>query len=146
MILVVDVGGGTTDFSAIAALEKDGSLELARVAVGDHILLGGDNMDLALAHVVRMKLEAQGKEIDRWQMVALTHACRVAKETLLTDLSVASAPVVIASRGSKLLGGGMHFRSFPDRQREGFRDGQPIVMRLIKLRMILGGRIPADVE
>ena len=111
VILVVDVGGGTTDFSAIAALEKDGSLELARVAVGDHILLGGDNMDLALAHVVRMKLEGGsgtgGKEIDRWQMVALTHACRAAKEALLTDLTLAAAPVVIASRGSKLLGGGI---------------------------------------
>ncbi len=53
VILVVDVGGGTTDFSAIAVLDRGGSLELARVAVGDHILLGGDNMDLALAHVVR---------------------------------------------------------------------------------------------
>jgi hypothetical protein len=107
VILVVDVGGGTTDFSAIAAVDKGGSLELARVAVGDHILLGGDNMDLALAHVVRAKLEAQGKEIDRWQMVALTHACRVAKERLLTDAKADSAPIAIASRGSKLLGGGL---------------------------------------
>src|SRR6185295_13544442 len=85
VILVVDVGGGTTDFSAIAALEKDGSLELTRIAVGDHILLGGDNMDLALSHVVRQKVEAEGKEVDRWQMSALTHACRVAKERLLGD-------------------------------------------------------------
>jgi hypothetical protein len=107
VILVVDVGGGTTDFSAIAALEKNGSLELTRVAVGDHILLGGDNMDLALAHVVKGKLEAEGKEIDRWQMVALTHACRTAKERLLGDASVSSAAVVVASRGSKLLGGGL---------------------------------------
>jgi hypothetical protein len=107
VILVVDVGGGTTDFSAIAALDRDGSLELARVAVGDHILLGGDNMDLALAHVVRAKLEAQGKEVDRWQMVALTHASRVAKERLLTDAKLAVAPIAIAARGSKLLGGGL---------------------------------------
>jgi hypothetical protein len=107
VILVVDVGGGTTDFSAIAVTEKDGSLELARVAVGDHILLGGDNMDLALAHVVKGKLEEQGKEVDRWQMVALTHAARVAKELLLTDGSLAAAPIAIASRGSKLLGGGL---------------------------------------
>jgi molecular chaperone DnaK (HSP70) len=107
VILVVDVGGGTTDFSAIAALERDGSLELTRVAVGDHILLGGDNMDLALAHVVRQKLVAEGKEIDRFQMSALTHACRVAKERLLADASLASAPIVVAGRGSKLLGGGL---------------------------------------
>jgi hypothetical protein len=107
VILVVDVGGGTTDFSAIAVLDRGGVLELARVAVGDHILLGGDNMDLALAHLVRMKLEAQGKEIDRWQMVALTHASRVAKERLSDDPELAAAPIAIAARGSKLLGGGL---------------------------------------
>jgi hypothetical protein len=109
VILVVDVGGGTTDFSAIAALDRGGSLELARVAVGEHILLGGDNMDLALAHLVKAKLEAQGKEVDRWQMVALTHACRAAKERLLTDAGadLPSMPIAIASRGSKLLGGGL---------------------------------------
>ena len=107
VLLVVDVGGGTTDFSAIAALEKDGSLELTRIAVGDHILLGGDNMDLALAHLVRQKLTAEGKEIDRWQMSALTHACRVAKERLLGDRALESAPIAVAGRGSKLLGGGL---------------------------------------
>jgi hypothetical protein len=104
VVLVVDVGGGTTDFSAIAAVEKDGSLDLVRVAVGDHILLGGDNMDLALAHLVRQKLEAEGKAIDRWQQASLVHASRVAKETLLSDASLESAPIAIASRGSALLG------------------------------------------
>jgi hypothetical protein len=107
VLLVIDVGGGTTDFSAIAALEQDGALELVRVAVGDHILLGGDNMDLALAHVVRQKLVAEGKEIDRWQMSALTYACRAAKESLLGDAALASAPIVVAGRGSKLFGGGL---------------------------------------
>ena len=107
VILVVDVGGGTTDFSAIAALEQDGALALTRVAVGDHILLGGDNMDLALAHVARQKLLAEGKELDRWQMIALTHAARVAKERLLSDTSIASMPVVVPSRGAKLLGGAL---------------------------------------
>ncbi len=107
VILVIDVGGGTTDFSAIAAVEKEGSLELVRVAVGDHILLGGDNMDLALAYVVRQKLTADGKEVDRWQMSALTHASRVAKERLLGDASLASAPIAVAGRGSKLFGGGL---------------------------------------
>jgi hypothetical protein len=74
------------------------------VAVGDHILLGGDNMDLALAHVVKAKLAADGKELDRWQMTSLTHAARVAKERLLGDPSLTEAPIVIAGRGSKLLG------------------------------------------
>jgi hypothetical protein len=105
VVLVVDVGGGTTDFSAIAAVEKDGALDLVRVAVGDHILLGGDNMDLALAHLVRQKLEAEGKAVDRWQQVSLVHACRVAKELLLSDAALDRAPIAIASRGSALLGG-----------------------------------------
>jgi Hsp70 protein len=104
VVLVVDVGGGTTDFSAIAAVEKDGALDLVRVAVGDHILLGGDNMDLALAHLVRQKLEAEGKAVDRWQQVSLVHATRVAKETLLSDAAIERAPIAIASRGAALLG------------------------------------------
>ena len=109
-VLVVDVGGGTTDFSVIAAIEKDGELALERVAVGDHILLGGDNMDLLLAHVVEQKMladaEAAGKplELDRWQRVSLQHAARAAKEKLLGDSKAKSAPIAIAGKGSKLVG------------------------------------------
>jgi molecular chaperone DnaK (HSP70) len=106
IILVVDLGGGTTDFSLIAVTERDGSLELVRVAVGDHILLGGDNMDLALAHTVRAKLAGQGVNLDPWQLQALTHGCRHAKESLLSEGSEAEAvPVVVPSRGSRLIGG-----------------------------------------
>jgi molecular chaperone DnaK (HSP70) len=105
IILVVDVGGGTTDLSLIAVTEQDGALELNRVAVGEHILLGGDNMDLALAYVLRQKLAQSGVELDRWQVQALTHACRQAKETLLADGERERVPVVVPSRGSKLIGG-----------------------------------------
>jgi molecular chaperone DnaK (HSP70) len=105
IILVVDVGGGTTDLSLIAVIERDGNLELHRIAVGDHILLGGDNMDLALAHVVARKLAQQGTQIDPWQLRALTYACRGAKEMLLSDSSADTAPLVVPSRGSKLIGG-----------------------------------------
>lgn len=104
IILVIDLGGGTTDLSLIAVTERDGSLELNRVAVGDHILLGGDNMDLALAHVVRTKLANHGTQLDLWQLHALTHGCRNAKEAMLTDSSLESMPVVVPSRGSKLIG------------------------------------------
>ncbi len=104
VVLVVDVGGGTSDFSAIAAVEREGALELQRVAVGDHILLGGDNMDLALGLLVRQKLEADGITVDRWQAASLVHACRVAKEQLLSNPSLSAAPIAIASRGSALLG------------------------------------------
>jgi hypothetical protein len=103
VILVVDIGGGTTDFSAIATLERDASLELCRIAVGDHILLGGDNMDLALAHLVRSKLEQQGGRLDRWQLGSLTHACRAGKETLLSQPDTQQVPIVVASRGSRLV-------------------------------------------
>jgi hypothetical protein len=105
IILVVDVGGGTSDFSLIAVLERDGVLEPHRIAVGDHILLGGDNMDLALAHLVARKLAANGTQLDAWQLRALTYGCRAAKEALLADASVETWPVVVPSRGSKLIGG-----------------------------------------
>ncbi len=107
VVLVVDIGGGTTDFSAIAVGETEGELTLTRVAVGDHILLGGDNMDLALAHVVGTKLRAAGHELDRFQLMSLAHACRAAKETLLSSGAPESVPVVVAGRGSALVGGAL---------------------------------------
>jgi hypothetical protein len=105
IVLVVDVGGGTSDFSLIAILEREGKLEPHRVAVGDHILLGGDNMDLALAHLVARKLAANGTQLDAWQMRALTYGCRGAKEHLLADADASAWPIVVPSRGSKLIGG-----------------------------------------
>lgn len=103
VVLIIDVGGGTTDFSAVTVVDREGSLELERIAVGDHILLGGDNMDLALAHKVREGLEAEGKELDRLQLHALMHASRAAKERLLSS-DDESAPIVVAGRGSAFLG------------------------------------------
>jgi hypothetical protein len=105
VILVVDVGGGTTDFSVITVRERQGEVELVRVAVGDHILLGGDNMDLALAHTLNQKLAAEGKKLDPWQFNALTYGCRQAKETLYGDPKLARVPIAIPGRGSSLIGG-----------------------------------------
>jgi hypothetical protein len=105
IILVIDVGGGTTDLSLIAVIEQNGNLELHRIAVGDHILLGGDNMDLALAHVVAGKLAAQGTQLDPWQIRTLTHGCRSAKERLLIESDQDEVPIVVSSRGSRLIGG-----------------------------------------
>lgn len=105
VILVVDVGGGTTDLSLIAVTEQEGNLVLHRIAVGDHILLGGDNMDLALAHVVGAKLATQGTRLESWQLQGLTHGCRAAKEMLLNDPDLETVPVVVPSRGSRLIGG-----------------------------------------
>jgi len=105
LVLVVDVGGGTTDLSLIAVVDRGGELALERVAVGDHILLGGDNMDLALAHALAGKLSAEGKKLDRWQMLALTHGARQAKEALFGDPALAEAAVAVPGRGSALVGG-----------------------------------------
>jgi molecular chaperone DnaK (HSP70) len=107
LILVVDVGGGTTDLSLIEVQDREGTLELRRVAVGDHILLGGDNMDLTLAHVVAAKLEAAGKALDDWQLRALVHGCRTAKEELLGDSGKETFPLVIPARGRRLVGGAL---------------------------------------
>mgnify|MGYP000030847414 FL=1 len=104
VILVVDIGGGTTDLSLVAVTEEDGNLILNRIAVGDHILLGGDNMDLALAYQVRAKLAKEGKNLQPWQIQALTHGCRSAKEKMLIDPALDAVPLVVPSRGSKLLG------------------------------------------
>ena len=105
VILVVDVGGGTSDFSLIAVIDRNGEVELTRVAVGDHILLGGDNMDLALAYAVSQRLAADGKKLDSWQFTALTHAARQAKEAMFADEKLKRAPLVIPGRGSSLIGG-----------------------------------------
>ena len=105
IILVIDIGGGTTDLSLVAVTEEDGNLTLNRVAVGDHILLGGDNMDLALAYRLKVKLAQEDKQLQPWQVLAITHACRDAKEALLNDSALQSMPIVVPSRGSKLLGG-----------------------------------------
>lgn len=105
IILVVDIGGGTTDLSLIAVTQQNGNLELTRVAVGDHILLGGDNMDLALAYTVKAKIEKEGKRLEPWQVQALTHSCRDAKEKIFTQPELNSIPLVIASRGSSLMAG-----------------------------------------
>jgi molecular chaperone DnaK (HSP70) len=105
LVLVCDVGGGTTDFSLIAVAEDGGELVLRRVAVGEHILLGGDNMDLALARLAQQKLEAAGHRVDGWQLQQLWHQCRNAKERLFEDPSAGSQPVTVLGRGSKLVGG-----------------------------------------
>ncbi|MCO4784598.1 MAG: Hsp70 family protein [Marinomonas atlantica] len=101
-ILVVDVGGGTTDLSLIQAVDQDGSLGLERVAVGRHILLGGDNMDMTLTYHLAGQLAQQGTQLEPWQISGLTQACREAKERLLGNQEIAEASVVVPSRGRSL--------------------------------------------
>jgi hypothetical protein len=104
-LLVCDVGGGTTDFTLIGVSEEGGELSLRRIAVGSHTLVGGDNMDLALAHYATTLLAEKGVELDPWQSVSLWHACRTAKEALLAERGKDKHPVAVLGRGRKLVGG-----------------------------------------
>lgn len=104
-ILVVDVGGGTTDLTLISVAEENGQLQLQRIAVGDHLLVGGDNMDLTLAHHAAAKFSEIGTQLDPWQSVSLWHACRLAKESLLGDAGGETYSVTVQGRGRKLVGG-----------------------------------------
>jgi hypothetical protein len=105
LVLVCDIGGGTTDFSLITVSEENGELTLKRVAVGDHILLGGDNMDLALARLLQQRLEASSHRVDTWQLHGLWHQCRMAKEKLFASPRTQSAPITLLGKGTKLIGG-----------------------------------------
>jgi molecular chaperone DnaK (HSP70) len=102
-VLVCDVGGGTTDLTLIAVSEDNGQLVLTRVAVGDHILLGGDNMDLALAHSLAQQFSAAGQKLDTAQMLQLWHASRAAKERLFNDPRMGNTPVTVVGRGKKVI-------------------------------------------
>ncbi|MCC7383937.1 MAG: Hsp70 family protein [Deltaproteobacteria bacterium] len=118
-VLIADVGGGTSDFTLIdvRAPKREGEgepLEFERTAVGDHLLLGGDNMDLALAHALEPEL-SRGKKLDAEAWSQLKLEARLAKEALFTDPSRPSLPVVIAGRGSKLIGGSLRAELHQDR-------------------------------
>jgi len=103
-LLVCDVGGGTTDFTLVGVSEENGELVLNRLAVGNHLLVGGDNMDLALAHHVAGLFSAKGTHLDPWQSVALWHSCRAAKESLLSEGGPTKQSISVLGRGSKLIG------------------------------------------
>ncbi len=104
-LLVCDVGGGTTDFTLIDVIDQDGELELHRRAVGNHLLVGGDNMDLAIAYLASQKFGEQGVTLDPWQSISLWHSCRAGKEQLLGSEQAKTIPLSVKKKGSKLVGG-----------------------------------------
>jgi hypothetical protein len=120
--LVVDVGGGTTDFSLIQADEHQGELTFLRQAVGDHLLLGGDNMDLALAKRIESKLPGAGR-LDAAQYGMLTQACRQGKESLLGPAPPASYSVTVMGRGRQVIGGSLNAALGPGDVREAILEG-----------------------
>ena len=104
-LLVCDVGGGTTDLTLVGVSQEDGELTLQRLAVGNHLLVGGDNMDLALAHHVAQQFAELGVKLDPWQSVSLWHSCRNAKEALLAAEGPQTQSISVLGRGRKLIGG-----------------------------------------
>jgi molecular chaperone DnaK (HSP70) len=105
LVLVCDVGGGTTDLSLIR-VTRDSNLGLAleRVAVGRHLLLGGDNIDLALAHGAEARLVAPPERLEPRRFTALVQACRAAKEELLGPAGRDEVPIRVLGLGAALVG------------------------------------------
>ena len=137
-LLVCDVGGGTTDFTLIRVVSENGELGLQREAVGNHILVGGDNMDLTLAHFAKEAFAEKGVEVDPWQSVSLWHACRTAKERLLSAEGAQTHPVAVLGRGRKLIGGTISIdldrEQIAARLLEGFFPACPITARPARTR------------
>ncbi len=127
MLLVVDVGGGTTDFTLIQVRNGDG-LRLDRIAVGDHLLLGGDNVDLALARVAEKRLGEGTLDAAGWG--ALVQSARAAKEALLAPDAPESRSLVVPGRAAKLVGGSRRVEVTRDEVRALALDGfLPMVPR-----------------
>ncbi len=104
LILVCDIGGGTTDFTAIGVREGEGGLRFNRLAVGDHLLLGGDNMDLALGRHVEIKLFGQPGKLDAVRWHQLVQQCRKAKERLLgAPETTAAVDITVVGAGRSLI-------------------------------------------
>ena len=110
LVLVCDVGGGTHDFSLISISDKDGKLDLNRVSVGDHLLLGGDNMDMALAFKLKTEHEKESSKLDQWQFQSLVYQVKNAKEKLLSDEALDSVNISVSSRGSSLFASALSFK------------------------------------
>ncbi|CBL44935.1 DnaK-related protein [gamma proteobacterium HdN1] len=104
LMLVVDVGGGTTDLSLIRVELQQGELKLTRIAVGDHLMLGGDNLDLALAHTVETRLNGDARKLSVAALSQLLQQTRNAKEQLLASEGPESVTVTLLGGGRKLIG------------------------------------------
>ena len=106
LVLIVDVGGGTTDLSLIASRQGRGELALERVAVGEHLLLGGDNMDIALARALEARMAPSG-QLDSMRFHGLVSQCRAAKEALLGSGADGAIRITVAGRGGGVIGGSL---------------------------------------
>lgn len=123
LLLVCDVGGGTTDLTLIQVALQDGEPELTRIGVGDHLMLGGDNMDLALAHLVEGRLPASEGRLSAARFSQLTARCRAAKEQLLADGAPETVLLTLLGGGARLIGGARTVELKCDEVRQVIVDG-----------------------
>ncbi len=122
-ILVCDVGGGTSDFTLIRVrADAGGKVRFHRVAVGDHLILGGDNLDLALAHHLESRLKPDGR-LEPRPWAVLVRTCRHVKETLLGPNAPQRLTVNLPSTGAKLIGGSERIEVTRDEVRQLLVDG-----------------------
>ena len=105
LVLVVDLGGGTLDLTLISVGNGESGPEFTRIAVGQHLMLGGDNLDLSLAHLAESKLASAGQVISPLEFSQLVEQCRQAKETLLSNTAPERVKVTVLGGGSRLIGG-----------------------------------------
>jgi molecular chaperone DnaK (HSP70) len=105
LVMIVDVGGGTTDLTLIQVAMENGEPVLTRIGVGNHLMLGGDNMDLALAHLAERRLAGSDARLSAARLSQLVERCRAAKEQLLGDEAPDSASITLLGAGAKLIGG-----------------------------------------
>jgi len=104
LLLVVDVGGGTTDLTLIKVEPGTDEPSLTRIGVGDHLMLGGDNLDLTLAHIVEHRL-VRDRRLSAAELSQVVEQCRNAKENLLSDDAPSAASITLLGSGSKMIGG-----------------------------------------
>ncbi len=123
LLLVCDVGGGTTDLTLIKIEHGEGEPKLTRIGVGDHLMLGGDNIDLALAHLAEKRLVSGDKKLSPADLSQLLEQCRIAKEKLLAEDAPESLSVTLLGGGSRLIGGSRSARLERDEVRAIALDG-----------------------
>ncbi|MGC4068236.1 MAG: Hsp70 family protein [Polyangiaceae bacterium] len=152
LVLVCDVGGGTTDLTLLSiARSPSGAPTIDRVAVGRHLLLGGDNMDLALAHALERELSQDGERLPPREFAQLVLASQFAKERLLSDPTLEDCPVTLAARGGALVGGTRTVRLTRDRVEalivDGFFPEAPLRPLATRTRTgLLGFGLPYETE
>lgn len=123
LLLICDVGGGTTDLTLIKVEQGEQEPKLTRIGVGDHLMLGGDNIDLALAHLAESRLGNGERRLSAADLSQLIEQCRIAKERLLADDAPEQINVTLLGGGSRLIGSSRSVALSKDEVREIALDG-----------------------